>query len=157
VDIDSIQTYRRLLRKFRSALPLHLDNYCSDLGLTYGQGDVLLEIEENGPTNLTGLSGKLGLDKSTLSRTVDGLVELGYVDRTCDPSDRRCNILTLTASGETACAEINAAGNECADDVLSRIPESQRAAALEGFRLMTGALRSHAANEHRRGFKDEGD
>lgn len=157
MDSEIRQAYRDLLRKFRNALPLHLDQYCGELGITFGQCDVLLEIEARGQTNLTDLAAAFGLDKSTLSRTVDGLVELGYVDRSTDPSDRRCNILTLTHEGSSVTAAINASGNACADDVLARIPEERRQQAIEGFRLLTRALREHATHEGRCRFQDSDD
>ena len=42
---------------------------------------------------------RLGLDKSTVSRQVSHLVDLGLVDRAADPVDGRAQVLTPSAEG----------------------------------------------------------
>jgi DNA-binding MarR family transcriptional regulator len=42
---------------------------------------------------------RLGLDKSTVSRQVAHLVDLGLVDRAADPVDGRAQVLTPSAEG----------------------------------------------------------
>jgi DNA-binding MarR family transcriptional regulator len=41
----------------------------------------------------------LGLDKSTVSRQVSSLVELGLVERAADPMDGRAQVLSPSAEG----------------------------------------------------------
>ncbi|WP_203935640.1 MarR family winged helix-turn-helix transcriptional regulator [Planosporangium mesophilum] len=52
------------------------------------------------------LATRCGLDASTISRVVTALVSRGLVERTADPADGRASILTLTAEGAAALADI---------------------------------------------------
>ena len=51
-------------------------------------------------------SNRLGLDKSTVSRQVAHLVDLGLVERAADPVDGRAQVLTPSAEGSTRLARI---------------------------------------------------
>ncbi|HEY0127069.1 MAG TPA: MarR family winged helix-turn-helix transcriptional regulator, partial [Blastococcus sp.] len=49
---------------------------------------------------------RLGLDKSTVSRQVASLVDLGLVDRAADPVDGRAQVLRPSAEGSARLARI---------------------------------------------------
>ncbi|MFO8060781.1 MAG: MarR family transcriptional regulator [Bacillota bacterium] len=69
-------------------------------GLTRSQCRMLCEVARRGElSSLTDLSGGLGLDLSTVSRVVDGLVREGLMVRRPDREDRRKIRLSLTAAG----------------------------------------------------------
>ncbi|EHM09511.1 transcriptional regulator [Thermanaerovibrio velox DSM 12556] len=68
-------------------------------GVTLAQCHALGEIADSGGLSLMELSRRLGLHKSTVSRTVDPLVEMGLVAQERDPLDRRRYVLSLTAKG----------------------------------------------------------
>lgn len=72
-------------------------------GAAYG---LLALLEDAGPLRASDLVARLGLDKSTVSRQVAQLVELGLVDRTADPVDGRAQVLTPSAEGSVRLAEI---------------------------------------------------
>jgi len=65
-------------------------------GAAYG---LLALLQDTGPLRASDLVGRLGLDKSTVSRQVSKLVDLGLVDRTADPVDGRAQVLTPSAEG----------------------------------------------------------
>jgi DNA-binding MarR family transcriptional regulator len=98
-----VREFRKLLRKFERQLEIQLVDCCG--GISVAQCHALFAIEDFEPTTITHLSQEMGLEKSTLSRTIEGLVGLGLVDRTPDPNDRRIQQLTLTEAGEKACEE----------------------------------------------------
>jgi DNA-binding MarR family transcriptional regulator len=58
-----------------------------------------------GPTTQQDLGTNLGLEKSTVSRLVDGMVSKGWVDKVRDPRNRRYQIVTLTPAGRQAAAQ----------------------------------------------------
>jgi DNA-binding MarR family transcriptional regulator len=74
------------------------DSCCQ--GVTLAQCHTILEIENQGQATTVELSKRLGLGKSTLSRTIDGLVNNGLVARVVNPTDRRFNLLSLTTKGQ---------------------------------------------------------
>ena len=75
-------------------------------GAAYG---LLALLEDAGPLRASDLVLRLGLDKSTVSRQVASLVELGLVDRAADPDDGRAQVLTPSAEGSARLLRIRAA------------------------------------------------
>lgn len=65
-------------------------------GAAYG---LLALLQDTGPLRASDLVARLGLDKSTVSRQVGTLVQLGLVDRAADPADGRAQVLTPSAEG----------------------------------------------------------
>src|SRR5438128_2044595 len=72
-------------------------------GAAYG---LLALLQDSGPLRASDLVARLGLDKSTVSRQVATLVDLGLVDRTADPADGRAHVLTPSAEGSARLARI---------------------------------------------------
>lgn len=60
---------------------------------------LLRALEDGGAMNINALAAQLGLDPSTAGRQLAGLQRAGLVERTPDPADRRCNVITPTAEG----------------------------------------------------------
>lgn len=60
---------------------------------------LLRALEDSGAMNINALAAQLGLDPSTAGRQLAGLQRAGLVERTPDPADRRCNVITPTAEG----------------------------------------------------------
>ena len=56
-------------------------------------------IVENGLLGIIDLTKKLYLDKSTISRVVDLLVENGYLNKEVNPKDGRAIMLNVTDKG----------------------------------------------------------
>jgi DNA-binding MarR family transcriptional regulator len=72
-------------------------------GAAYG---LLALLQDAGPLRASELVARLGLDKSTVSRQVSSLVELGLVDRSADPVDGRAQVLTPSAEGSARLARV---------------------------------------------------
>jgi DNA-binding MarR family transcriptional regulator len=86
----------------RTATQLHPDLEPASLGL-------LALLQDEGPLRASDLVVRLGLDKSTVSRQVNSLVELGLVDREPDPDDGRAQVLRPSASGAERLSHIRTA------------------------------------------------
>lgn len=65
-------------------------------------------------------------DRTTMTRTVDGLVEAGWVERSRSPDDRREVIVTLTAAGAAKMAEGNPAVWAMNKEALVGITEQEQ-------------------------------
>ena len=72
-------------------------------GAAYG---LLALLQDAGPLRASDLVARLGLDKSTVSRQVSSLVELGMVTREPDPDDGRAQVLSTSAEGSARLARI---------------------------------------------------
>jgi DNA-binding MarR family transcriptional regulator len=140
VDILKIRDFRKTLRRFERQLESQIKDCCCCGGLTMAQSHVLLEIELQGETTTVALAQALGLDKSTLSRTVDGLVNIGLVGRRENPEDRRYTLLSLTEQGRKTCAEINLINDKYYGSAIDSIEEEKREQVIECFGVLVDAI-----------------
>jgi DNA-binding MarR family transcriptional regulator len=60
---------------------------------------MLVLLDEHGPVRAADIVGFLGLDKSTVSRQLSALSDLGLAERLPDPTDRRASLVQVTAVG----------------------------------------------------------
>lgn len=134
-DVRRATTAWEALMRTHAVMMAHFanDHDWSPLSLT--EYDVLYTIESAGcSVRASALARELFVSQPTLSRTVDRLVDRGYIDRVPDPSDGRAALLTLTPSGRAARARV---GRQHARAITRRL-----SAALTGPQLdeLTGLL-----------------
>jgi DNA-binding MarR family transcriptional regulator len=125
VDDQTIKKFREILRRFEREIFVQSNDCCCN-GVTLAQCHTLLEIENKGNISVTELSKILGLDKSTISRTIDGLVNIGLVDRSIPEENRRMAMLQLTKAGKKICHSINSKNEEYFSSLLSTLTDSER-------------------------------
>jgi DNA-binding MarR family transcriptional regulator len=59
----------------------------------------LAALDRDGPASQADLGRRSGIHLSDLVATLNELADGGYVERTPDPTDRRRNVITVTAAG----------------------------------------------------------
>jgi DNA-binding MarR family transcriptional regulator len=69
--------------------------------MTSTQRLALFETATGGPLRLSELAERMGITAPTASRAVDGLVDLGLLERLPDAADRRAVRIDLTGPGRT--------------------------------------------------------
>jgi MarR family transcriptional regulator, transcriptional regulator for hemolysin len=79
------------------------------------------------------LAKLIGLDKTTMVVTIDGLERAGLAKRRPSSTDRRAHVVTVTKAGERKVAEARKVVDQVQEDVLARLPARQRAALLDGL------------------------
>jgi len=117
LGIDSHEAYVRLerevallLRRSRAIQGRLAGKLHSGLdGAAYG---LLVLLDDAGPLRASDVVVKLGLDKSTVSRQVASLVDLGLVDRAADPDDGRAQVLSISAEGHRRLSQLRDARRE---------------------------------------------
>jgi DNA-binding MarR family transcriptional regulator len=93
-----------LLRRSRAISARLAGQLHPDLdGAAYG---LLSLLQDAGPLRASELVTRIGLDKSTVSRQVAHLVDLGLVDRSADPVDGRAQVLTPSVEGAARLARV---------------------------------------------------
>lgn len=135
-----VREFRNTLRRFERLIAGRLRESSCCSGVTLPQCHALLEIEDKGPVSLIELVQNLGLDKSTLSRTADGLVNNGLISRTFSDLDRRSIQLALSPEGQGICDRINADNDQFFSRVLGRIPAAKRQQVMDAFQELVNAL-----------------
>jgi len=87
------------LKRSYQLLRRTVDGELRAFGLTRSQRDVLLALYEEGPLDQSALRERLGLEQSSVSRLVDGLVRRQLVELQPGDTDRRVRLATLTSGG----------------------------------------------------------
>jgi hypothetical protein len=81
----SIREFRKHLRQLEREVGYSMASETACCGVTLAQCHHLLEVDARGSTSITELATALELDKSTLSRTVDGACRAGLLSREIEP------------------------------------------------------------------------
>jgi DNA-binding MarR family transcriptional regulator len=138
MEKNKIRQFRKILRQLERLIDSQQKFCCN--GATLAQCHVLLEVETLGLATTGQLADFLNLDKSTLSRTIDGLVNLGLLERLSNPQDRRTIPLSLTKQGKAICESINSASDTYYTKVLEKIPAVLRQQVMESFARLVQAF-----------------
>ena len=138
MEQTEIRRFRRALRQFERLNAYQLKNCCTEV--TFAQCLVLLEVDEAGHPSMGELAAKLRLDNSTLSRTIDGLVRKGMVDRQGDETDRRTVRIVLTAEGKNVCGEIHRDSDACVLRLFDKIAPSRHQTVIRNFETLVEAF-----------------
>ncbi|WOO37093.1 MarR family transcriptional regulator [Anaerocolumna sp. AGMB13020] len=131
---------RELLRILVRDLGILEKSDASCCGISIAQCHAIVEIGRRGKITLVELADLLGLDKSTMSRTINNLVEADLVLRELDMENRRYVIIQLTDNGRTIFKNTEENMNSYFQSVFSSIPEDKRNQVLESLQLLTSAV-----------------
>lgn len=113
-------------------------------GTSPTQAQVITELGRTGAVPMNELGKRLCLEKSWVSRAIDGLVEEGLVDKITNPADSRSWLVNLTAAGRTRLKALNAQIEAHAERVLQLIAVDQRARVNDALQAVLHALRVDA-------------
>lgn len=122
MNTQIVREFRKNLRRLEQLMVAQLREDTSCHGVTVAQCHCLLAVEQLGRPSQNELAEQLCLDKSSLSRTVEGLVQIGLLERVIDERDHRVYRILLTEQGENTCSAINATNDELYGRVLDRLP-----------------------------------
>jgi DNA-binding MarR family transcriptional regulator len=134
-----IHNFRETMRIFDREMYYQNNASCCN-GISLAQCHALLEIEKNSEFSISELAENLSLDKSTISRTVDGLVNISLVDRIIPKENRRKALLSLTNNGKQVCKTINYTNNSYIENVLKDFTGNERDEFLRLFKKLTSNM-----------------
>jgi DNA-binding MarR family transcriptional regulator len=141
MDIEKIRFLREKLRQLELAMGSLSRDEGDCCGITLSQCHTLIEIGKKEEIAIVELASRLGLDTSTLSRTINGLVLIGLVNRIENSKDRRYVSITLTEQGKKVYAEIENLNNGYFSKIFELIPEEKHEATLESVALFSDAVK----------------
>ncbi len=134
------RVFRQYLRHFERELDIQNNSSCC-CGVTLAQCHTLMELYDRGDVQLNILAEKLNLDKSTVSRTVETLVNQGLVEREIPKQDRRTTNIKLTKNGLDVCEIIHKGNDAYYREALGAIPKSIMPNFIEGFEIFVNKMR----------------
>lgn len=112
-------------------------------GLTISKCHAIVEIGRAKQISLNELAVVLELDKSTMSRTINNLVDEKLVIRETHIEDRRYITIALTKKGQQVFESIESNMELYYGGIFKAIPEDKRALVIEGLELLTDAVKEN--------------
>ena len=141
METKVIEQFRAKLREIDRAVWIQTKSEALCCGVTMAQCHAIMEIGKAGELNLRDLSAHLGLDNSTLSRTVESLVQDDLADRTPSNEDRRATVIRLTEKGRAARNRINATWNRICRDMFRSISPEKHTQFIESVSILAELLK----------------
>jgi len=104
---------------------------------------VLAHLDPAKPTTAGDLARHLGVKPSTLSASLDDLEHHGYLERRKGAHDRRVVEVRLTEKGKRAVSSESALDPARVEQLLGRLDDVERKAAVAGLELLARAAVAH--------------
>jgi len=140
--VDSSQRLRETTRLLIRKLGFLERDGAICCGITLTQCHAMIETGRKEQISVNELAELLNLDKSTVSRTVDQLVNNGIMLREADQEDRRFVKLKLTVKGEELFKNIEQRMEVYFSEILHAVPEGKREQVIESLQIFVDALKN---------------
>jgi len=140
ITIEPHKQLRELIRRLVQKTGALDDSQMTCCGITLTQCHALVEIGRAGRISLVELSEALGLENSTISRTVNHLVNAGVANRKTDPTNRRYVVISLTNDGQKIFDGIETGMNLYYKQVLQEIPRDKQDEVLGSMQILLKAF-----------------
>jgi len=134
-----IESFRVELRLFERAIERINQSNCS-LGINIPQCHTIMEIGLAKSLSMNELAEKMNLDKSTVSRQIEKLVQEDLVERITAAEDRRRVHLSLSSKGKTIYTTMNKAMNKQFETAFEKIPTKELTIFFKVFQQISRAL-----------------
>lgn len=139
-NIEQAKRLREMMRLLVRKLGFMERDEASCCKITISQCHSIVEVGRAGKLSLNDLAESLNLDKSTVSRSVDNLVNQDLIIRENDPHDRRFVMLCLTEQGENIYQEVENHMEDYFLEIISMIPPEKREQVIESINYLTEAV-----------------
>ncbi|MFL0245400.1 MarR family winged helix-turn-helix transcriptional regulator [Candidatus Clostridium stratigraminis] len=143
--MDSKESHylRELIRVLVRNLGILEESEATCCRTTVSQCHAIVEIGRAKDISLNELAELLTLDKSTMSRTINKLVDSGLARRELDNEDRRYVSIKLTHEGIIIFNNIEYSMDQYYQSIFTRIPEEKREQVLESLQLIINAAKQN--------------
>jgi DNA-binding MarR family transcriptional regulator len=103
------------------------DELLAPLGISHGELTILLFIDAGEPESQQQVGNRLGVDRTTMVASIDGLEGKGLAARRPDDADRRRNVIELTAAGRATLRRATRAGEKAEQRLLAGLDKDEAA------------------------------
>jgi DNA-binding MarR family transcriptional regulator len=111
---------------YRASSP-ELFRRLGELGLNLTQVKTLHLLTASADVNVKEVAGLLNMSLPAMSRSLDGLVQRGYVERLESDKDRRARLVRLLPAGRAVLEEIEQARVSALEDLMATLSDEERA------------------------------
>lgn len=115
--------------------------FMEETDLSFSQISVLMRLYHGGNSGISEIGSQLGVTKAAASQAVDRLVQLGLIERTEDPVDRRAKRLALTGRGRTLIEKGIEARSKWIEGLTDALTRKQQNMIVAALSLLTEGAR----------------
>ncbi len=116
--------------------------FMEETGLSFSQINILMRLLHRGNTGVSEVGSQLGVTNAAASQAVDRLVQLGLIERTEDPEDRRAKKLALTPKGRTLIEKGIEVRSRWVEGITDALTPEQQGMIISALTLLTTAARA---------------
>ncbi len=116
--------------------------FMEETGLSFSQINILMRLLHGGNTGVSEVGSQLGVTNAAASQAVDRLVQLGLIERTDDPADRRAKKLALTPKGRTLIEMGIEVRSRWVEGITDALTPDQQGMIISALTLLTTAARA---------------
>ncbi|MGM0883227.1 MAG: MarR family winged helix-turn-helix transcriptional regulator [Bacillota bacterium] len=140
MDTNMLLELRTNIQKFIRIFGL-LEQNVTPCGFPLSVSQVFsLQELENTSMSITELAQELHLERSSVSRLVDGMVKEGFIRRDINEFNRREMVLSLTEKGTRTLNQVREQSIKFYQDILGDVSDNDQTLIIEAFRKLTVAL-----------------
>lgn len=115
--------------------------FMDETSLSFSQLSVLMRLKHGGNSGVSEIGDQLGVTNAAASQAVDRLVQLGLIERTEDPEDRRAKRLSLTQKGCALIEKGVEARSQWIEGLTDALTPEQQNMIISALTLLTEAAR----------------
>ena len=116
--------------------------FMDETDLSFSQVNILMRLLHSGNTGVSEIGEQLGVTNAAASQAVDRLVQLGLIERTEDPEDRRAKRLALTPKGRKLIEKGIEARSQWVEGLTDALTPEQQSMIISALTLLTEAARA---------------
>jgi len=109
-------------------------------GLPYAELNCLMQFNGERYLTVNGISQKLDVAKSRVTKIVNGLVEKGMAEQINDPKDARIKLISLTPNGKRKTEEVTSFLKDIHQKILMQLEDEERKNVLSYLQLLRSAM-----------------
>ncbi|SIQ62217.1 MarR family winged helix-turn-helix transcriptional regulator [Halanaerobium kushneri] len=115
----------------------YVDNLLEDYKLNYSEANLLVYLYKDGDgINQSKLKDNLAVDKATISRAINSLIDKKYLKKKSSPEDGRVNLIYLTEKANAVQEEINRIYQQWFQIFIDEIGEREAKRVLDNIEKM---------------------
>jgi DNA-binding MarR family transcriptional regulator len=115
--------------------------FMDDTGLSFSQINVLMRLVHEGKAGVSKIGEQMGVTNAAASQAIERLVQMGLVERTEDPADRRAKLLALTQKGRALIEKGIKARSKWVEGLTDALTPEQQDMIISALTLLTDAAR----------------
>src|SRR5512136_2537545 len=116
--------------------------FMEETGLSFSQINILMRLLHGGDAGVSEIGGQLGVTNAAASQAVERLVQMGLIERTEDPQDRRAKKLALTPKGRALIERGIEIRSQWVEGLTQALTPEQQSMIISALTLLTAAART---------------